>query len=122
MMTVLKPDGWPTVAPRLFASEVDELVEFMKLVFDAQGEVRAGRPAEMKIGDSLVMVSDGGGLRTPSSAFLHVYVEDADVAYQRAVAAGADSIEPPADMPYGDRRATFRDRWGNHWQVATFRG
>jgi PhnB protein len=75
----------------------------------------------MKIGSSIVMVSDGGGQRTKLPAFLYVYVEDADVVYARAIAAGAEPIEPPADMPYGDRRASFRDAWGNCWQVATHR-
>jgi uncharacterized glyoxalase superfamily protein PhnB len=56
------------------------------------------------------------------SAFLHVYVENADETYQRAIAAGAQSIETPADMPYGDRRATVRDSWANVWQIATYRG
>jgi PhnB protein len=54
-------------------------------------------------------------------AFLYVYVENADETYQRAIAAGAESIEKPADMPYGDRRAT-RDSWANVWQIATNRG
>jgi uncharacterized glyoxalase superfamily protein PhnB len=56
------------------------------------------------------------------SAFLHVYVENADETYRRAIAAGAQSIEAPADMPYGDRRATVRDSWANVWQIATYRG
>lgn len=55
------------------------------------------------------------------AAFLYVYVEDADRTYQRAVDAGAISIEEPTDTPYGDRRATLRDSWGNMWQIATHR-
>ena len=66
--------------------------------------------------------SDGGGAREAMPAFLYVYVENADESYQRAIAAGALSIERPADMPYGDRRATVRDSWGNVWQIATYRG
>jgi PhnB protein len=56
-------------------------------------------------------------------AFLYVYVENADETYQRAIAAGAESIEKPADMhmPYGDRRAS-RDSCANVWQIATNRG
>jgi len=71
------------------------------------------------IGDSVVMVSGGDGLRDPMPAFLYVYVEGADSTFQRAIAANAISLEVPADMPYGDRRAMVRDPWGNTWQIAT---
>ena len=73
----------------------------------------------MKIGDSIVMVS-GAGPRDPTSAFLYVYVDDADATYRRALAAGARSREEPADTPYGDRRAMVTDAWGNDWQIATY--
>jgi PhnB protein len=66
-------------------------------------------------------VSDGDGIRDAATAFLYVYVEDADVAYARAMAANAVSLEAPADMPYGDRRAMVKDPWGNTWQIATHR-
>jgi uncharacterized glyoxalase superfamily protein PhnB len=96
------------------------LVEFLKSVFSAIGEYRTAAPAEMKIGDSIVMVSGEGG-REVIPAFLYVYVEDADEVYRRAVGAGAMSIEEPRDTPYGDRRAMVRDAWGNRWQIATCR-
>ncbi|MBP2426773.1 VOC family protein [Bradyrhizobium elkanii] len=67
------------------------------------------------------LISDGGGAREAMPTFLYVYVENADEAYRRAIAAGAESIEPPADTPYGDRRATVRDSWANVWQIATYR-
>jgi uncharacterized glyoxalase superfamily protein PhnB len=117
-----KPEGWPSVAPRLFTTEVAGLVEFLRTVFGATGEPRAGAPAEIRIGDSVILVSDGGGLRDAYAACLYVYVEDADCAYDRAIAAGAQSIESPLDTPYGDRRAMVRDAWGNVWQIATYRG
>ncbi|MGH6956781.1 MAG: VOC family protein, partial [Caulobacteraceae bacterium] len=107
------------VTPRLITADVAGMVEFLKAVFGAQGERPEGAPAELTIGDSKVMVSDGGGLRETSSAFLYVYVPDTDHAYGRALALGAASIEAPADTPYGDRRATVRDPWGNLWQIAT---
>jgi uncharacterized glyoxalase superfamily protein PhnB len=72
----------------------------------------------MRIGDSLIMVSDGG-VREVRPTFLYVYVENTDETYQRAIEAGALTIEGPADMPYGDRRAMVQDRWGNTWQIAT---
>ena len=121
-MSQFKPIGWPSVVPRLFANDVAGLVEFLRAVFGAEGEPRSGAPSEIRIGESIILVSDGGGVREAMPAFLHVYVENADETYRRAIAAGAQSIEAPADMPYGDRRATVRDSWANVWQVATCRG
>jgi PhnB protein len=117
-----QPDGWPTVIPRIFTLDVGGVVGFLKSVFDVDGEMRVGAPVEIKIGDSMIMVSDGGGMREALPAFLYVYVSNADETYRRAVNAGALTIEEPADMPYGDRRATVRDAWGNMWQIATYRG
>ncbi len=91
----------------------------MAAVFGAKGDLSPSRPAEMRIGDSIVIVSDGGGLREQIPAFLYVYVEDVDAVYQRAIQAGAESLEVPTKMPYGDRRAMVKDAWGNLWQIAT---
>ncbi|PFH19828.1 VOC family protein [Burkholderia sp. JKS000303] len=118
-MIKFQPDGWPTVTPRIVVSDPKNLVDFINAVFLAQGEWRAGLPADIRIGDSVVMVSGGDGLRDPMTAFLYVYVEDVDATYRRAVAAGAVSLEAPADVPYGDRRAMVKDAWGNLWQMAT---
>jgi uncharacterized glyoxalase superfamily protein PhnB len=64
------------------------------------------------------MISDTS-FREAMGAFLYVYVENTDETYRLALRAGARSLEEPADMPYGDRRCMFEDRWGNTWQVAT---
>jgi PhnB protein len=117
-MANFQPDGWHTITPRIIVQDPENLITFLKTVFGAQGELQPGRPAEMRIGDSIVMVSDGGGLRESSTAFLYVYVVDVDANYARAIAAGATSLEVPADMLYGDRRAMVRDPWGNTWQIA----
>ncbi|WP_258170577.1 VOC family protein [Burkholderia cepacia] len=118
-MTKFQPDGWHTITPRIVVRDPENLIEFIRTVFRAQGEFRAGLPAEIRIGDSVVMISGGDGLRDPMPAFLYVYVEDADSTYRRAMAANAISLEVPADMPYGDRRAMVKDPWGNTWQIAT---
>ena len=121
-MKRIKPDGWPNIAPRLISADVAGLVGFIRVVFGASGEIKQNAPSELRIGDSVLLVSDGGGLRDAMSAFLYVYVADADEAYRRAGAAGAVTIEEPTDTPYGDRRATVRDPWGNIWQIATYGG
>lgn len=118
-MARFQPDGWPTVTPRIITPDAEGLVAFIKYVFGAQGELSQGRPAELRIGDSMLMVSDGGGQRDTISAFLYVYVEDVRSTYERAIAANAVSLEAPVDTPYGDRRAMVRDGWGNTWQIAT---
>lgn len=101
----------------MVVSDVGAAVSFLHAVFDATGEATPGRPAEVRIGDSLVMVSPSGE-REPFPAFLHVYVDDAEITYRRALAAGAVSIELPLDTPYGDRRAMVRDPLGNVFQIA----
>ena len=118
-MIKFQPDGWHTVTPRIIVRDPESLISFIKRVFGGRGEFRPGRPAEIQIGDSIIMVSDGGRVRESAPAFLYVYVEDTDSTFRRAVAANAVPIEPPTDMPYGDRRAMVRDEWGNTWQIAT---
>jgi len=114
----LVPEGWHTITPRIVAEGARELVEFLLRVFGAEGEYREGRPSEIRIGDSVLMIADAGA-RRPMPAFLYVYVSDADAVYRRALAAGARSIEEPGDTPYGDRRGMVEDPWGNTWQIAT---
>jgi len=114
------PEGWHTITPRIVARDAGGLVEFLRGVFHAKGEYRSERPAEIRIGDSVVMITDTGA-RPPMPAFLYVYVADADATYRRAVALGARTIEEPTDTPYGDRRAMIEDGWGNTWQIATRR-
>jgi PhnB protein len=113
-----RPEGWHTVTPRIVVREAQRLVEFVKHVFGATGDYRPDMPAILRIGDSIVMISDAG-VRDPAPAFLYVYVANADETHQRAVAAGARSLEEPSDLPYGDRRGMVEDEWGNTWQIAT---
>jgi PhnB protein len=114
------PEGWHTVTPRIVVSEARHLVEFVKRVFGATGEYREDRPSEIKIGDSVVMISDARA-RSRMTAFLYVYVHDSDGTFRRALDAGARALEAPSIMPYGDRRCMVEDKWGNTWQIATHR-
>ncbi|MES2055248.1 MAG: VOC family protein [Pseudomonadota bacterium] len=121
-VTDYTPEGRHSVTPRLITPDVAELVDFMRAVFDAQGDYVPERPAELRIGDSIIMVSDGGGIRPSMPGFFYLYVPDTDATFQAAISAGAVAIELPGDMPWGDRRATVADRWGNLWQIATYLG
>ena len=114
---VAPPAGFHSVTPRMVVTDVTAEVEFLRSVFNATGEVHADRPAEIRIGDSLVMVTPAGE-RELFPAFLYIYVEDADRTYRHALDAGAVTIEEPLDTPYGDRRAMVRDPFGNAFQIA----
>jgi uncharacterized glyoxalase superfamily protein PhnB len=101
----------------MFVADPEAQVAFLRDVFDATGATPEDGPAEVGIGDSLVLVSSADA-RPAFPAFLYIYVDDADRTYGRALAAGAVSLEPPLDTPYGDRRAMVRDRFGNVYQIA----
>ncbi len=118
VMAGFQPEGWRTVTPRIFTDDVRGLATFLRTVFGATGRQAAGRPMEMRIGDSIVLISDAD-VREPYTACLYVYVEDADKTYRKAISAGAKSVEKPHDTAYGDRRGIVRDGWGNTWQIAT---
>jgi uncharacterized glyoxalase superfamily protein PhnB len=111
------PEGYHTVTPRIVVDDVAGFVAFLRVVFGATGDIVEGRPAEIRVGDSLVMVTPVGD-RELFPAFLYVYVADADESYRRAVNAGAETLEAPTTTPYGDRRAMVKDPFGNVFQIA----
>ena len=115
------PEGWHTVTPRIVVRNAEKMVAFIKRVFGATGDYRIDSPSIVRIGDSVLMVSEAG-IRNPTPSFLYVYVEDTDATFRQALEAGARSVEPPSDMPYGDRRGMVEDQWGNTWQIATYSG
>jgi uncharacterized glyoxalase superfamily protein PhnB len=115
------PPGWRAITPRIVARDARGLVDFVRQVFGASGEFSNEHPTVLSIGDSMLMISEAGE-REAMPAFLYVYVTDVDATWQRAVVAGASTLEEPAEMPYGDRRAMLRDRWRNTWQIARWRG
>ena len=118
-------EGFHTVTPYLIVQDPDNLIEFVKQAFGATETLRTtgasgGIHAEVRIGDSMVMIGGGGTWRgEPRPAVLHLYVHDVDAVYEQALAAGATSIMEPADQPDGDRRGGVQDRFGNHWYIAT---
>ncbi len=120
------PDGYHSVTPYLTVNGAAKLIEFMKDVLGAEEAFRMESPAgighaEMRIGDSMVMLADAAGSATGKEypAMLHVYVEDVDATYRRALAAGCKSTREPADQFYGDRSAGVEDAFGNQWWFAT---
>jgi tRNA-Thr(GGU) m(6)t(6)A37 methyltransferase TsaA len=114
---VVLPFGFHSITPRMVVNDVAAQVEFLRAVFDAKGDIHPDRPSEIRIGNSLIMISRAGD-REAFPAFLYVYVDEADIAYRRALDAGAVSLEPPLDTACGDRRAMARDMSGNIFQIA----
>lgn len=112
------PAGYPRLTTRIFVDDPAAQVAFLVDVFGAVERDVGGLPAEVELGESLVMVSETSEVREPFAAFLYVYVEDADATYAAALEAGATPVEEPLDTPYGDRRATVRDPFGNVFQIA----
>jgi PhnB protein len=112
------PEGWHAVTPRIVVHGAERLVMFIQQVFGASGEYQPTRPSELRIGDSIILISDAG-TRNSMTAFLYVYTKDCDATYRTALRAGARSIEEPFHTPYGDRRCMVEDQWGNTWQIAT---
>jgi uncharacterized glyoxalase superfamily protein PhnB len=121
-------EGFHTVTPYLTAQEAAALIDFVKQAFGAEETLRGtgsagGVHAEVRIGDSMLMIGGGGAWRgRPMPTALHLYVEDADAVYQRALRAGASSLREPADQFYGDREAGVKDLAGNYWYIATHQG
>jgi len=119
------PDGYHSVTPYLTVKGADTLLDFVKKAFDADETLRMPRAdgtiahAEVRIGDSLVMVGDATREAPPTPAAIHLYVEDSDAAYKRAIEAGGTSLREPTDEFYGDRMAGVRDTVGNVWWIAT---
>ena len=88
------PAGWHSITPRLVAHDPFKMVQFLKHAFGASGDFATDRPSQIRIGDSIVMVS-GAGARQATSAFLHLYVDDSDATYELALKASAVSLEQP---------------------------
>jgi len=120
------PDGYHSVTPYLVVAGAAKLIDFMKDVLRAEEMFRMDSPtgvghAELRVGDSVVMLADAEGSATGkvAPAMLHIYVNDVDATYRRALAAGATSLREPADQFYGDRSGGVEDGFGNQWWFAT---
>jgi len=119
------PDGYHTVTPYLRVAGVAALIDFLTQAFDAKQIERMARPdgtvmhAEVKIGDSVVMMGEPTGDMAPLPAMIYLYLADTDAAYKRAMEAGATSLMEPANQFYGDRNAGVKDPCGNLWWIAT---
>jgi PhnB protein len=118
-------EDFRSLTPHFNPLRAPVMIEFLQKAFGAEEVYRAQSPdgvvhhAQVRIGDSLIGMGEAHGPYQPMPCTLHLYVPDADAAYERALRAGATSLQPVADQPYGDRSGGVTDPFGNRWFVAT---
>jgi uncharacterized glyoxalase superfamily protein PhnB len=118
------PEGYHTVTPFLSVNGAREAIAFYKQAFGAEERAIAPGPdgkvmhGEIKIGDSIVMVADAM-MGAPTQASLHLYVQDVDALWAKALAAGCQVVMPLENQFWGDRYGTVSDKWGNRWSMAS---
>jgi PhnB protein len=132
-MTKPIPEGYPRLTPYLIVDGAGAAIDFYRSVLGARERMRMPMPngrvghAELELGDSLLMLADENpdmGIRGPASiggtpVSMHLYVEDADAVFARALEAGAKQLRTVEDRFYGDRSGQFEDPFGHRWDVST---
>jgi PhnB protein len=127
------PDGYHTLTPFLTVKDAARAIEFYKQAFGAEERGVMKGPdgkvmhAELKIGDSIIMLADEFpefGVLSPQTSGgagmgLHIYIDGVDAAFDRAVKAGAQVEMPLAEQFWGDRYGKLKDPFGHHWSIAT---
>jgi PhnB protein len=132
-MTDPVPEGYPRVMPYLIVDGGAAAIDFYTEVLGASERMRMPGPdgrlghAELQFGDSVIMLADESpemGARAPRSVggtpvTIHLYVDDVDDTFERALQAGATALQPVEDRFYGDRAGQLEDPFGHHWSLAT---
>jgi PhnB protein len=122
------PEGIRNVQPYLHLRDARKFIPFAEAVFGAAAEGVATSEdgkvlhATVRIGNGTLEIDEASEQNAPSPCYLHVYVPDADGVYEKALRAGATSVEGPNDKPYGERSAGIKDPFGNVWWAATYKG
>jgi PhnB protein len=125
MKPTTPPQGYSTVSPYLVVGGAGETLRFLEDVFGAErlrsfaAEDGGLVHAEVRIGDSVIMIADGNEAWPPVAAHVHVYVEDVNETYRRALEAGAEGVQEPVRKDDEDRRGGIRDAGGTTWWIAT---
>lgn len=124
----LRP-GITSITPYIIIERASEFIDFLKGAFDAEERVRVPLPdgkimhSQLRLGNGAVEVADSNDQYASAPTDVHVYVDDADATFDRALAAGATSIYRPADEhPSGDRWGAVKDQFGNRWYIAAAKG
>jgi len=125
MKTNFVPKGNSVVSPYLVIEDVQMMLDFVKQAFGAQETSVLAMPdgtvmhAEVKIGDSVIMMGIAGPERELYKCMIHIYTADCDAVFKKAIAAGAISLQEVSDQFYGDRNGGVKDPFGNAWWIST---
>ena len=127
-MPLHQPAGYPTVSAYLMADGAQRVIDFAVDVLDGELIMRVDREdgslmhGALRIGDSVIMLSDAKEEFPAFTIWLHVYVPDVDATYRRALEKGATSVQAPSEKGDGDRRGGVKDQAGNTWWISTHIG
>ena len=119
------PDGYHTVTPYLTVDDAALQIDFLKRAFNAQVNYEMKDPqgnvrhAEVRVGDSILMIGQARDEWTSRPMTFYLYVPDVDALYKSALAAGAKSLQEVTTQFYGDRSGGVEDPQGNYWWIAT---
>jgi PhnB protein len=119
------PEGYRTYTPYYVVDGASEFIDFLKKAFAAEETLRMPAPgnrighAEVRIGDSMIMLADHNSEHGSKEMHGVLYVSDVDSVFKKAVAAGGKVSREPENMFYGDRIGAVTDRWGNTWSIST---
>ncbi len=117
------PEGYSTVSPLLKVDNIESEVAFLHQAFDAEIITRVRDAdgailyAEVRIGDSIVMLDHGRRTQAANHGVIYVWTDDVDETYRRALSNGGARLEEPADQPYAIREAGVKDPEGNTWWI-----
>jgi len=124
-MPVWKPEGYNSASPYLVVSDAKATLDFLEAGFGAERLRCITRPdgkivhAEARIDDTVVMLSDSAEGWPPVAAHVHIYVQDVDASYARAIDAGAKSVMVPVQKEDADKRGGVQDSGGTTWWIST---
>lgn len=125
MNTSYKPENYNSVSPYLIVDGASATIDFLKTVFDAvelrrfPGDAGQVMHAEVRLDDTVVMIADAAEGWPAMPAHVHIYVPDVEATYQRALAAGAASVQEPVKKDDADKRGGVKDAGGTTWWIAT---
>jgi uncharacterized glyoxalase superfamily protein PhnB len=120
--------GFSSITPYILVKEAARFIEFLKSAFQGTEKMRVPEPdgtimhAEVAVGNGMIEIGDANEVYPARPMAIHLYVDDSDATYERAVQAGAAPIYPMADQPWGDRQGAVKDQFGNHWYIAMVKG
>jgi len=124
------PGGYRTIAPYIIVPRAAAFIDFLKAAFGGAERMRFAIPdgsgllmhAEVSIGNCIIELADANEKIVAAPQAIHLYFDDADAYYARAIRAGATSIYEVGEHPSGDRQGAVRDAFGNIWYIAMIQG